>query len=68
MSLLGLTPNNPVPSPLQDPIGFLMHPLVTPILLAAVTANLPGLLLAKANLAGSVILQMLMEGGSSATF
>ena len=60
MSLFGLTPNNPVPNPLEDPIGFLLHPLVTPILLTAVTGNLPGLLLAKANLAGSIILQMIM--------
>ena len=60
MSLFGLTPNNPVPNPLQDPIGFLLHPLVTPILLTAITGNLPGLLLAKASLAGSIILQMIM--------
>merc|ERR1712192_222770 len=38
-SLLGL--NNPVPSPLSDPIGFLTHPLISPIILAAVTLNPP---------------------------
>merc|ERR1711951_285212 len=38
-SLLGL--NNPVPSPLTDPIGFLTHPLISPIILAAVTLNPP---------------------------
>merc|ERR1711936_252120 len=31
-SLLGL--NNPVPSPLSDPVGFLTHPLISPIILA----------------------------------
>merc|ERR1711970_1372100 len=43
-SLLGL--NNPVPSPLSDPIGFLTHPLISPIILAAVTLNPPALALA----------------------
>merc|ERR1712168_892034 len=38
-SLLGL--NNPVPSPLSDPVGFLTHPLISPIILAAVTLNPP---------------------------
>merc|ERR1719507_2510021 len=40
-NLLGL--NNPVPSPLSDPIGFLTHPLISPIILAAVTLNPPAL-------------------------
>merc|ERR1711936_1546263 len=32
---------NLVPSPLSDPIGFLTHPLISPIILAAVTINPP---------------------------
>merc|ERR1712212_225317 len=48
-SLLGL--NNPVPSPLSDPIGFLTHPLISPIILAAVTLNPPALALAMGGLA-----------------
>jgi hypothetical protein len=52
--LLGL--KNPVPSPLSDPIGFLTHPLITPILLAAVTLNPPALALAMGALAGNLVL------------
>merc|ERR1712180_72616 len=53
-SLLGL--NNPVPSPLRDPIGFLTHPLISPIILAAVTLNPPALALAMGGLAGNLVL------------
>merc|ERR1712168_1110334 len=53
-SLLGL--NNPVPSPLSDPIGFLTHPLISPIILAAVTLNPPALALAMGGLAGTLVL------------
>merc|ERR1711990_70057 len=53
-SLLGL--NNPVPSPLSDPIGFLTHPLISPIILAAVTLNPPALALAMGGLAGNLVL------------
>merc|ERR1711971_557493 len=53
-SLLGL--NNPVPSPLSDPIGFLTHPLISPIILAAVTLNAPALALAMGGLAGNLVL------------
>merc|ERR1711917_75967 len=53
-SLLGL--NNPVPSPLSDPIGFLTHPLISPIILAAVTLNPPTLALAMGGLAGNLVL------------
>merc|ERR1719193_1340047 len=52
-SLLGL--NNPVPSPLSDPIGFLTHPLISPIILAAVTLNPPALALAMGGLAGNLV-------------
>merc|ERR1712212_1363181 len=53
-SLLGL--NNPVPSPLSDPVGFLTHPLISPIILAAVTLNPPALALAMGGLAGTLVL------------
>merc|ERR1712192_319254 len=53
-SLLGL--NNPVPSPLSDPIGFLTHPLISPIILAAMTLNPPALALAMGGLAGNLVL------------
>merc|ERR1712203_818615 len=53
-SLLGL--NNPVPSPLSDPIGFLTHPLISPIILAAVTLNPPAFALAMGGLAGTLVL------------
>merc|ERR1712211_106242 len=52
--LLGL--NNPVPSPLSDPVGFLTHPLISPIILAAVTLNPPALALAMGGLAGNLVL------------
>merc|ERR1711962_17046 len=53
-SLLGL--NNPVPSPLSDPVGFLTHPLISPIILAAVTLNPPALAPAMGGLAGNLVL------------
>merc|ERR1712112_816716 len=53
-NLLGL--NNPVPSPLSDPIGFLTHPLISPIILAAVTLNPPAMTLAMGGLAGNLVL------------
>merc|ERR1711964_701832 len=53
-SLLGL--NNPVPSPISDPIGFLTHPLISLIILAAVTLNPPALALAMGGLAGNLVL------------
>merc|ERR1712126_574494 len=52
-NLLGL--NNPVPSPLSDPIGFLTLPLITPIILAAVTLNPPAMALAMGGLAGNLV-------------
>ena len=52
--LLGL--NNPVPSPLADPVGFLTHPLITPILLGAITLNPAALALAMGGLAGNLVL------------
>merc|ERR1719435_437296 len=53
-NLLGL--NNPVPSPLADPVGFLTHPLITPILLGAITLNPAALALAMGGLAGNLVL------------
>merc|ERR1712066_269552 len=63
-SLLGL--NNPVPSPLSDPIGFLTHPLISPIILAAVTLNPPALALAMGGLAGNLVLTHIFTIASEA--
>merc|ERR1711881_793480 len=63
-SLLGL--NNPVPSPLSDPIGFLTHPLISPIILAAVTLNPPALALAMGGLAGNLVLTHIFTIASGA--
>merc|ERR1712061_273485 len=63
-SLLGL--NNPVPSPLSDPIGFLTHPLISPIILAAVTLNPPALALAMGGLAGNLVLTHIFTVASEA--
>merc|ERR1712158_306251 len=63
-NLLGL--NNPVPSPLSDPIGFLTHPLISPIILAAVTLNPPALALAMGGLAGNLVLTHIFTIASEA--
>merc|ERR1719209_1867957 len=44
-----------IPSPFSDPLGFVMHPLVTPIIMAAITFNIPALALAQGALAGNLI-------------
>merc|ERR1712123_492160 len=54
-SLLGIN-TDPIPSPFSDPLGFVMHPLITPIILAAVTLNIPGMALAQGALAGNLIM------------
>merc|ERR1712179_196099 len=56
-NLLGL--KNPVPSPLDDPIGFLKHPLIVPILMGAITFNPPAMALAMGALAGNMALMHL---------
>merc|ERR1739838_784770 len=38
---------SPIPSPFSDPLGFVTHPLITPIILAAVTLNVPAMALAQ---------------------
>merc|ERR1712106_1136079 len=58
-NLLGID-TTPVPSPISDPIGFLTHPLITPLILAAVTLNIPALMLAQGALAGSLLLTHLL--------
>merc|ERR1711915_445197 len=58
-SLLGLE-TSPVPSPGSDPLGFLLHPLIIPIILAAVTFNPPALALAMGALAGNLMLTHLL--------
>merc|ERR1711872_584549 len=54
-SMLGIN-TTPIPSPLSDPLGFLTHPLITPIIIAVVTMNVPSLALAQGALAGNLIL------------
>merc|ERR1712115_280774 len=56
--LLGLTP---VPSPLVDPVGFLKHPLVVPILMSAITLNPPAMAMAMGALAGNMALMSLFD-------
>merc|ERR1719233_2452512 len=34
-ALMGIN-TDPIPSPFSDPLGFVMHPLVTPIIMAAI--------------------------------
>merc|ERR1712123_70092 len=58
-SLLGIN-TDPIPSPFSDPLGFVMHPLITPIILAAVTLNIPGMALAQGALAGNLIMTHLL--------
>merc|ERR1712106_52793 len=58
-SLLGIN-TDPIPSPFSDPLGFVMHPLITPIILAAITLNIPGMALAQGALAGNLIITHLL--------
>merc|ERR1719436_263638 len=58
-SLLGIN-TSPIPSPLADPLGFVTHPLITPIILAVMTMNLPALALAQGALAGNLLLTHLL--------
>merc|ERR1712098_900608 len=58
-SLLGIE-TSPVPSPSSDPIGFLLHPLILPIILAAITVNPAALALAMGALAGNLMLTHLL--------
>merc|ERR1712226_138648 len=58
-NLMGIN-TNPIPSPFSDPLGFVTHPLITPIILAAVTLNIPALALAQGALAGNLIITHLL--------
>merc|ERR1712013_413906 len=58
-TLMGIN-TDPVPSPFSDPLGFVMHPLVTPIIMAAITFNIPALALAQGALAGNLIITHLL--------
>merc|ERR1712106_563789 len=51
---------SPIPSPFSDPLGFVTHPLITPIILAAVTLNVPAMALAQGALAGNLIITHLL--------
>merc|ERR1719391_452853 len=50
----------PVPSPFSAPLGFVSHPLITPIIMAAVTLNIPALALAQGALAGNLLITHLL--------
>ena len=58
-SLMGIS-TDPIPSPFSDPLGFVLHPLITPIIIAAVTLNVPALALAQGALAGNLIMTHLL--------
>merc|ERR1719431_1337579 len=58
-ALLGIN-TTPIPSPFSDPLGFVTHPLITPIILAAVTLNVPGMALAQGALAGNLLITHLL--------
>merc|ERR1712142_871229 len=51
---------DPVPSPFSDPLGFVTHPLITPIIMAAVTLNIPAMALAQGALAGNLLITHLL--------
>ena len=57
--LLGIN-TTPIPSPFSDPLGFVMHPLITPIILAAITLNIPAMALAQGALGGNLIITHLL--------
>merc|ERR1712168_1221122 len=58
-ALMGIN-TDPIPSPFSDPLGFVTHPLVTPIIMAAITFNIPALALAQGALAGNLIITHLL--------
>merc|ERR1711892_1290741 len=58
-NLMGIN-MSPIPSPFSDPLGFVTHPLITPIILAAVTLNVPAMALAQGALAGNLIITHLL--------
>ena len=50
-ALIGIN-TTPIPSPLSNPLAFLTHPLVVPIILAAITLNPAAVALASGGLVG----------------
>merc|ERR1712168_68518 len=58
-ALMGIN-TDPIPSPFSDPLGFVTHPLITPIIMAAVTLNIPAMALAQGALAGNLIITHLL--------
>merc|ERR1712002_358956 len=58
-ALLGIN-TDPIPSPFSDPLGFVTHPLITPIIMAAVTLNIPAMALAQGALAGNLLITHLL--------
>merc|ERR1719383_212034 len=58
--LMGIS-TKPIPNPLEDPFGFLTHHLVYPVILAALIKNPLALMVAKASLAGGVLLQSILS-------
>merc|ERR1712058_121986 len=58
-ALMGIN-TDPIPSPFSDPLGFVTHPLITPIIMAAVTLNIPAMALAQGALAGNLLITHLL--------
>merc|ERR1719348_1395192 len=56
-ALMGI---NTDPGPFSDPLGFVTHPLITPIIMAAVTLNIPAMALAQGALAGNLLITHLL--------
>merc|ERR1719369_1992217 len=53
------TTTPPLPNPLTDPLGFIMHPLISDIINAIVAGDIPALMKAQGELAGTLITQFI---------
>merc|ERR1719369_2423377 len=53
------TTTPPLPNPLTDPLGFIMHPLISDIINAIVAGDIPALMKAQGDLAGTLITQFI---------
>merc|ERR1719369_226834 len=53
------TTTPPLPNPLTDPLGFIMHPLISEIINAIVAGDIPALMKAQGDLAGTLITQFI---------
>merc|ERR1712179_159708 len=53
------TTTPPLPNPLSDPLGFIMHPLISDIINAIVAGDISALMKAQGDLAGTLITQFI---------